>query len=337
MFGVRSKCSVAPDATVMGMCSPRFVDKQAEAIRLSEDLLADIELQRLKTSEVVMKTSRLARLVGHDDLTTFLGYERNGYPLDGSAEEWVGAAGRWADKDEGTLYAKSIAKIEAQLEAARESVKAMQGGGNYSGDMILPASTQHDQRIAAHAANAGLWSGICGQVAATIYDLVAEIYHELLFSELQATLFADTQTLVDGSLAVASGTALDKIERVSARLRDGDPESVSQALTTCRRLIDSCADYVFPAKDESYDLGDGVTVMVGKQQVLNRLQAFTHACGVSKGRRGRLRLTMRELYDRCSTGTHADVTVEEARFVFLQTYVALGEILTLDEPEGSSA
>lgn len=106
------------------------------------------------------------------------------------------------------------------------------------------------------------------------------------------SLFADTQELIDGSLAAASGTALDKIERVSDRLRDGDPESVSQALTTCCRLIDSCADYVFPARDEPYAIGAEATLKVGPQQVLNRLQAHTHACGTSKSRRDRLRRTL---------------------------------------------
>lgn len=307
------------------------VNRQEEALRVAEELLTDIELERLKASEIVLKASRLARLVGHEDLTTFLNYERNGYPRDGSATEWIGRAGRWAD-DQDSFYPKSIAKIEANLDAANQAVNAMQGGGNFSGDAALIASRDHNTRIASHANLAGTLSGICGQVVATVYDIVAETYHELLFSELQAALFADTQTKVDGSLAAASGSALNKIERVSDRLRDGDTESVSQALTTCRRLIDSCADFVFPAQHDPYEIGDEATLNVGQQNVLNRLQAFTHAHGVPKSRRDRLRRTLSDLYGRCSAGTHAEVTVEEARFVFLQTYVTLGEMLTLGGP-----
>lgn len=307
------------------------MNRQEEALRVAEELLTDIELERLKASEIVLKASRVARLVGHEELTTFLGYERNGYPTDGTATDWIGRAGRWSD-DEGKFYPGSISKIEANLDAANQSVTAMQGGGNYSGDYITIASREHDNRIASHANVAGVMSGVCGQVVATVYDMVAEIYHELLFSELQATLFVDTQTKVDGSLAAASGSALGKIERVSDRLRDSDPESVSQALTTCRRLIDSCADFVFPAQNDPYQIGDEATLNVGQQNVLNRLQSFTHAHGVPKSRRDRLRRTLSDLYGRCSAGTHAEVTVEEARFVFLQTYVTLGEILTLGDP-----
>ncbi|MET7593866.1 MULTISPECIES: AbiTii domain-containing protein [Streptomyces] len=303
-------------------------------MRVADELLADIEVKRLKTSEIVLKASRLARLVGHTELTEFLGFERNGYPADGSARMWIGRAGRWADRGEGAFYTHPIAKVEAQVESGQQAIDAMRGGGNYSGDMIVSASRNHDERILKSSANLGTWTGICGQVVATVYDMVTEIYHELLFSELQASLFEDTQEKVDGSLAAASGTALEKIERISDRLRDGDPESVSQALTTCRRLIDSSADYVFPARDEPYKIGDEVNLKVGPQQVLNRLQAHTHACGASKSRRDRLRRTLSDLYDRCSAGTHAEVTIDEARFIFLQAYIALGEILTLSAPEG---
>lgn len=305
--------------------------KLAEALQVAKELLADIELKRLKASEIVLKASRIARLVGHDDLTAFLGYERNGYPTDGSAIEWIERAGRWTLQGDNTFYKQSIAKVEADLAASQEAIKAMQGGGNYSGDTIALASREHDNRITTHARVVGVWSGLCGQVVATVYDMVVEIYHELLFSELQATLFADTQAVVDGSLAAASGTALDKIERVSDRLRDGDSESVSQALTTCRRLIDSCADHVFPARTEPYNIGEEATLTVGQQNVLNRLQAFCYEQGAPKGRRDRLRRTLSDLYSRCSAGTHAEITVQEARFVFLQTYVVLGETLALAE------
>jgi hypothetical protein len=303
--------------------------RQEEALRVAEELLTDIELKRLKASEIALKANRVARLVGHQALAEFLGYERSGYPSDGSANEWIGRAGRWSSDEKDKFFPQSIAEVDANLAGTHESLEALRGGGNYSGEYVAIAAREHDQLIASTTKVIATWSGISGQVVATIYDIVVETYHELLFSELQATLFADTQTKVDGSLSAASGSALDKIERVSDRLRDGDPESVSQALTTCRRLIDSCADHVFPAQSEPYVIDAEVTLNVGQQNVLNRLQAYTHHLGVAKSRRDRLRRTVSDLYGRCSAGTHAEVTVDEARFVFLQTYVVLGEILTL--------
>lgn len=306
------------------------MDRQAEALKVAEELLADIETRNLRASDVALKANRLARLTGHDDLTMFLSLERNGYTGVHGVGEWITRAGRrTTDKDGGSkFYAQPLAKVEAILESAQAALEALRGGGNYSGDYASVAGREHDAKIQIQAQIVSTWSGISGQVVATIYDLVVEIYHELLFSELQATLFAEVQTTVDGALAAAGGSALDKIERVSDRLRDGDPESVSQALTTCRRLIDSCADHLFPARDESYSIGE-TELAVSSSNVLNRIQAYVHEQGITRSRRDRLRVTVRELYGRCSAGTHAQVEIHEARFVFLQTYVVLGELLTL--------
>ncbi|MEV6012714.1 hypothetical protein AB0M29_38770 [Streptomyces sp. NPDC051976] len=174
----------------------RPVGRQEEAIRVADELLADIELKRLKASEVVLKASRLARLVGHTELTEFLGFERDGYPSDGSAAAWIERAGRWAEQEKKTFYTLSIAKVEAQAEAFQQAIDALRGGGNYSGDKALLASCDHDTRIVQSSANLGVWTGICGQVVATVYGMVTEIYHELLFSQLQASLFGDTQEAV---------------------------------------------------------------------------------------------------------------------------------------------
>ncbi|MFB6672985.1 hypothetical protein ACFCWG_11425 [Streptomyces sp. NPDC056390] len=146
--------------------------------------MPDIELKRLKACEVVLKASRIARLVGHTELTEFLGFEPNGYPTDGSARAWIGRAGCWADREKNTFYTHSIAKVESQVESGRQAIDAMRGGGNYSGEKALLASRGHAERILHSSATLGTWTGICGQVVATVYDMVTEIYHELLFSEL---------------------------------------------------------------------------------------------------------------------------------------------------------
>lgn len=45
-----------------------------------------------------------------------------------------------------------------------------------------------------------------------------------------------------------------------------------------------------------------------------------------------MRRTVRELNERVCSGVHNDVTSEEAQALFLQTYLLLGEILSLENP-----
>jgi hypothetical protein len=122
-------------------------------VRLAAALLEDIELQRSKASEVVLKASRLARLVGHDDLKEFLAMEREGY-TDGRSR-WVAKAGRNDDLKDDRWYPASISKIEALREGAVSAIDALRGRGNYSGEWAQTAARNHDGKISGRAATVG--------------------------------------------------------------------------------------------------------------------------------------------------------------------------------------
>jgi hypothetical protein len=49
----------------------------------------------------------------------------------------------------------------------------------------------------------------------------------------------------------------------------------------------------------------------------------------SSNRRDRLNKNLGALYDRVSAGVHADVTIDEAQALVLNTYLLLGEIVSL--------
>lgn len=153
------------------------VGRQEEAIRVADELLADIELKRLKTSEVVLKASRLARLVGHTELTKFLGFERNGYPTDGSARAWIGLAGRWA----ALTWTKGNWKSKAKYAAAGcltgagfgpNGPQQDQGKGNQDLAEVPPMSGRPTSSLRARLLRAlpvpvaGL-VGYCGSMALT--------------------------------------------------------------------------------------------------------------------------------------------------------------------------
>jgi hypothetical protein len=160
------------------------------------------------------------------------------------------------------------------------------------------------------------------------FTWVTRVFHELLFSDLQSDLFTAAQSEIDSRLIPLSATALDKIEVISERLRAGDPESVSNAMSTIRRLITTAADALFSPRDEPYRLGDQ-EMSVKANAVLNRLKAYAAECRVSKGRRDRLSRTLHDIWERASMGDHSEIDVVEARYLFLQTYVVLGELLAI--------
>jgi hypothetical protein len=174
-------------------------------------------------------------------------------------------------------------------------------------------------------------------IRARIQEFATRIYYEQVFSGQAETIFSQyqndvdgllDQNDVDGLLAVTAKTAFQRLPQAFERLGAGDPEAISHALTTCRRVIDSFADAVYPPRAEPANIG-GQQIDVGAPHTRNRLRVFVYERTGAGSRYDRLRKALTSLYDRVSAGVHADVTIGEARALVLHTYLLLGEILSL--------
>jgi 5-methylcytosine-specific restriction enzyme A len=309
------------------------VNRQQEALRLAEELLADIELIRLSTENCILKCSRLARLMADSEAQTWLDFELHGYDKSDLAKKYAKQTGRWQPKSDDKGFWASFAKIQAFLEGERSHLAAIRGS-SFSGEMILAAQQRQRDEISEAVKNISILAAVDSGLRASLYGFAMRTYHELLFSEIQAELFADVQSKVNSHLSPTSGTALSKIDTINERLQVGDDEAISHAMTTCRRLIDSVADAVYPARDGNVEV-DGQPLAAKQPNILNRLSAYAYEQKASKGQRDRLRRSIGDIYGRVSKGVHSDVSPNEARFVFLQTYMLLGELLMLEPSEDS--
>jgi len=226
---------------------------------------------------------------------------------------------------------QGIAEIEGFI-SAREAQMSSLRLPDLSGDYVTIALRETRNDLAAATRERATFSAIRAKVVALVHTFVVRTYYELAFSEQQREMFEQARTEVDALLAPVAGDALSKVESINRRLSEGDPEAISQALTTCRRLIDSVADVLYPPTDETVELG-GNTVHLGASHHKNRLNAYVADREESNTRRAKLRRTLSDIYERVSSGVHSDVSATEARFLFLSTYLYLGEVLTLGEPE----
>ncbi|MEG4281266.1 hypothetical protein QUA62_27960 [Microcoleus sp. MON1_C1] len=125
------------------------------------------------------------------------------------------------------------------------------------------------------------------------------------------------------------GNVLSKLPYVYARLREGDPEAVSQGVTTCRRIIETFADTLYPPTEETAQL-DERTLKLDASKHLNRINVYISQKISSKSRRDRLRHFLSDLYSRICTGVHSEVSPQEAQALLLSTYLFLGEVLNFD-------
>jgi hypothetical protein len=326
--------------------NPDLQNKNRYIISLAKELIDDIELSRLHGEALLLKTLRLARLTGPLETRTWIGYELMGYNNSGDDEifmKYMGIMGRWTDYKTKMGYWFPLAQADAYISSYQLSLQSLRvpdisyapaNPNNWAGSdkitMSAPLNTVIKEGRALQIAIAQL-SGIKSRVIAHIYNFVMDIYHEKIFSGLAEGIFERYKTKVDALLSERAGESLKKIPAINNSLVEGNKEAISHAQTSCRRMIDAFADAVYPPTEEVIEV-DNKPVTLNKAAVRARINQYISQKTKSKSRQDKLRQTLSNLYSRVSTGVHDDVTLEEAQSLFLQTYLFLGEVLTLGQP-----
>ncbi len=288
-----------------------------------------------------LKASRLARFVEATKIAHWLGLEMVGYTAnDPIALEYMTNTGRWTDSGKMLGYWMPLAQIDATISANQVRLQTLRipdlsysPGSPRQYDAITPPSPIGPaiDRVLSESAKLNLdiskLSGIRSRVLAYLHEFATNVYHEKAFSGLAESIFDRYRHAVDARIAEVAGPVLEKIPSVSDRLAEGDPEAVSQALTTCRRLLEALADAVYPAR-ASIEV-NGNVVDLGKDKHKNRITTYIGERVKSESRKRKLRQTLTNVWDRVSGGVHGEVSLDEARSLFLETYLFLGNVVTL--------
>jgi len=310
------------------------VTETEHILGLSRELLDDIELDRLPSDKLLLKANRLARLTGSEEVRKWLSLEMNGY-YDGDSVslKYMTLTGRWVNFAERKGWWGPLAQQQANLDSLRSRLEGSKLT-SVSGDATLGAINVTHRNQATLTNSIATFAGIQSRVLGLLHTFVAGVYYERQFADAAASTFEFYKRDVDALIAERAGGVLEKFPTVIARLREGDAEAVSQALTTCRRILEAFSDSVYPPRDGTYELG-GNELKLDASKHQNRLNVYVAERTQSSSRRARLRQNLANLFDRVSTGVHNDVTVEEAHSLFLNVYLFLGELLHLGQANGN--
>lgn len=301
-------------------------------LELSRELLDDIELGRLDAERLLLKCSRLARLAGTDEIQQWIEHEMRGYnSTDPLSVKYVGLTSRWTNYEKKEAYWGSLAVQEALVksETARMASLQLPSMSHEYANIAVNQILSNQATARNHIMTA---SRVRSAVLALLHKFVTSVYHEREFAGLAESTFEKYKKEIDALIAEKAGDVLTKIPSVIDRLASKDKEAVSQALSTCRRIIDAFADAIYPPSDGTIEIG-GNTLKLDASKHQNRINAYVAERTASTTRRQRLRQNLSNLYDRVSTGVHNDVTTEEAFSLFLNVYLFLGEVLHLDVAE----
>lgn len=174
-----------------------------------------------------------------------------------------------------------------------------------------------------------------------LWEFLTETEYELTFGEATAETFDRLRSYVDNQLTTISPPALEQFQVAYRRLKDGGHEDRAHALTSCRRVLKTIADELYPATSEPVIGDDGRARVLGDDKFVNRLLQFVSE-KVGKHENGAAvqaalkdvgtRLTA--LNDLASKGVHAEVTTYEVDTCVVQTYLVVADVLRIRERSG---
>ncbi|MBN3265421.1 AbiTii domain-containing protein [Pectobacterium brasiliense] len=296
-------------------------------LSLVRELLDEIELSKTSIESLILKSSRLARLCGNSEFKKWLSFELKGYnSKDELSLKYMSKTGRWTDRENNKGYWIPISQIEILMITKKIEMEAMTTpniSGVSNGIIIL----REHNRLKSEKSNAiAILQGVISRTKGMLHDFISDIFYEKEFENMSETIFYSYKKEVDLLISENCRDVINQIPSVINRLSDGNSEAVSQALVTVRRIIESFADNIYPPTENKITIGQSeLSLDASKHQ--NRINAFVHERIESKSRKNKIRQNLSNLYDRVSTGVHKEVSIEEAKSLFLNTYLFLGEIL----------
>jgi hypothetical protein len=226
-------------------------------------------------------------------MQTAMSYEASGYPAEErimSPESWriSGLTGRRysaIDNETGEkkeyAYLESIKQLEEQLELAKIGF-----GAAVDPDVAL-TSANPNQYLNAPQGNINERQGLRNQATKAsqrlasrknfIHQYVSRIHYELKFSGVASEIFSRIRNRVDSSIATLIPDAVRRFSAAYDNLQSENPEDWSNAVHSCRRIIEDLADAVFPPQDENRVVqinGKQKSISLGSGDYINRIMCF---------------------------------------------------------------
>lgn len=331
----------------------------AEALTLSSEILKNIELSEIPLTNITLKGIRLARLLNDFGYQKIMEFEAGGYPSepDGVPQDiWTLGkfAGRvYRNKDAKTnevkeyMYRESIGELEESLKTAETALSAA-----HDPDVSIASANPH-QMVSKGIGNQFERTGIRNLISQNaqrlasrrtfIYQYALRVHHELKFSGIADDIFTRVRQRTDDKIGRLLPISIQKVTAVYDSLSSENPENWSNAVHSCRRILQDLADVLFPPTDEEKLIevdGKKRPVKLGKEQYINRIIAFVESSSQSKryeeiigSHLGFLGDRLDSAFKAAQKGSHDTiVSKEEADRYVIYTYLLIGDILSLYEP-----
>ncbi|MGK2240919.1 MAG: hypothetical protein ACI9JD_003486 [Rhodococcus sp. (in: high G+C Gram-positive bacteria)] len=179
-------------------------------------------------------------------------------------------------------------------------------------------------------------TAIVEKIRQSVFDFLTKTESELDSGRINSDFFDGVFLRINSAMEKYAPDAVEKFVAAQERISDGGSEDISHALTSCRRMIKSLADALYPASKEKIAGLDGIKRSMTDDVYKNRLLQYVVE-KVGKHKDGEvLQSVVTDLGSRldaldglASKGVHADATLAEAHTCIIQTYMLAGSLLAI--------
>jgi len=243
--------------------STTTISRLDEARTAAADLLQKMETSDLPIERILLQAKRLARLLRDTDAQTWLDLEICGYQNGfdtrtlGNCRVYAKAAGRITK--EGKYYLTSLPCLEAACAADRQRVEkaipqpSIGTAENYTAAGATTKMLQ-DQITALNAIKETYLKNVAFSSAlkAAVHSYVTDTLIAIEFGDVAESIFDEFRQDVDTFVRSHSPKSAEKLLAIAERMAEGNAEAYAEALTSCRRLLMTVADSIFPPTSWQY-------------------------------------------------------------------------------------
>ncbi|MEU0394857.1 hypothetical protein ABZ208_19160 [Streptomyces sp. NPDC006208] len=240
-----------------------------------------------------------------------------------------------------SMLAESVEEIEVRVESLGDQIKASTPPpGLAPVDLYFKDQEYAKLRtvLLAHKSDA---QKVLSRIRRRVFNYFHFVEREILLGQVSSDIFMRNRAYVDARLKTIAPSALEQFAAAYERSEAGSSEALSHALTSCRRILKSVADALYPASKEPVLCLDGKTRVLNNEMYMNRLCQF--AAGRSRGTSVKLVIEeveqlsrlLKRLNELASKGVHDDVSQAEVEQCVIQTYLVVGDLLRLEDGESA--
>jgi hypothetical protein len=291
----------------------------------------------------VRRTARIAVLLGETELAVRLGLELR--PNGGSPEVSQANAQRlMADPSSWTDPTGPAEKAFKAWSGLREIKEGPDAGKLFTHSLArlveLLNQFGEDTTSPQVLANNMHMLSILDGVRHTVFTALCSWERQLTYTDVNERIFERFRSQVDAALAKGAPEVLDQFTAVYRRLREAAQrpeytvqEDLSQAVTTCRRILKAVADHVLPGvrgatNEDGFKLDDP-SYRNRVHEFVKRHVSSDSVADAAEAAYGGLIERFKTLDVLANKGVHAQLGLREAEMCAISTYLVTGELLAI--------